>query len=61
MTQGPEGRFSFPSMITSIPHVKDKNQLANLGHKEKIFNLLFKDKKGPTVQATKLASTPEPR
>ena len=48
-------------MITSIPHVKDKNQFANLGHKEKIFNLFFKDKKGPTVQATKLASTPEPR
>ena len=47
-------------MITLIPHVKAKNQLANLGHKEKIFNLLFKDKKGPTVQATRLARTPEP-
>jgi hypothetical protein len=48
-------------MITSIPQVKDKNQLANLGHKENIFNLLFKDKKGPIVQAAKLANNPEPR
>jgi hypothetical protein len=61
ITQGSEGKFSFPSMITSIPQVKDKNQLANLGHKENIFNLLFKDKKGPIVQAAKLANNPELR
>jgi hypothetical protein len=61
MTQGPEGIFSFPSIITSIPQVQDKNQFVNLGHKEKIFNLFFKDKKGPIVQATRLASTPELR
>ena len=61
MTQGFEGRLSFPSMITSIPQVKDKNQFVNLGHKEKIFNLLFRDKKGPIVQAAKLANNPELR
>jgi hypothetical protein len=61
MTQGSEGRLSLPSMITSIPQVKDKNQFVNLGHKEKIFSLFFKGKKGPLVQATRLASTPEPR
>jgi hypothetical protein len=48
-------------MTTLIPQVKDKNQLANLGHKENIFNLLFKDKKGPIVQAAKLANNPELR
>ena len=48
-------------MTTLIPQVKDKNQLVNLGHKENIFNLFFKDKNGPIVQAAKLANNPDPR
>jgi hypothetical protein len=59
MTHGFIGKFSFPSIITLMPQVKYKNQFVNLGHNEKNFNLLCKDRKGPIMQAMKLANIPE--
>ena len=44
---------------TFILHVLDKNQLANLGHKEKNFNLFSKLRNGPIIQAVRLAKIPE--
>jgi|TARA_B110000261_G_C12867727_1_gene271044 hypothetical protein len=48
-----------PVISTLTLQVKDKNQFANLGHNEKSFKRLSMLKKGPIMQATILAITPE--